>query len=62
MNFTRHGSMPFLGMVYQEVQRQALLMAFVDDFRLIAYIFFALTPMVFLMRRPQLAGVAASAH
>jgi hypothetical protein len=37
-------------------------MAFVDDFRLIAYIFFALTPMVFLMRRPQLGGVSASAH
>src|ERR1700722_18491532 len=29
--FTRHGSAPFLGMVYQEVQRQAAVLAFVDD-------------------------------
>ena len=51
--FTRHGSAPFLGMVYQEVQRQAAVLAFVDDFRLIAYIYFFLTPLVFMMRRPR---------
>ena len=49
--FTRHGDAPLLGMVYQEVQRQASVMAFVDDFRLIAYIFFFLTPLAFVMRR-----------
>jgi MFS transporter, DHA2 family, multidrug resistance protein len=59
--FTRHGSAPFLGMVYQEVQRQAAVLAFVDDFRLIAYIFFFLTPLVFMMRRPRLAGGAPPA-
>ena len=42
---------PLLGMVYQEIQRQASVMAFVDDFRLIAYIFFFLTPLAFVMRR-----------
>jgi len=60
--FMRHGSAPFLGMVYQEVQRQAAVLAFVDDFRLIAYIFFFLTPLVFVMRRQAATGGAPSAH
>ncbi len=49
---------PFLALVYGEVQRQALLLSFVDDFRLIAYSFFLLSPAVFLMRRPQMPGKA----
>lgn len=52
----------FLALVYGEVQRQALLMSFVDDFRLIAFLFFLLTPLVFLMRRPHIFGESAAAH
>jgi DHA2 family multidrug resistance protein len=48
--------------LYGEVQRQSLLMAFVDDFRVIAYLFFFLSPVVFLMRRPQQLGSAGAAH
>jgi len=59
---TRHGDAPLLGMVYQEVQRQASVMAFVDDFRLIAYIFFFLTPLVFVMRKQKTLGGASAAH
>jgi len=68
---TLAGSLPGLGgdgmqggaslaLIYGEVQRQALLLSFVDDFRLIAYLFFILTPVVFLMRRPQLTGSVAA--
>jgi DHA2 family multidrug resistance protein len=60
--FTRHGDAPLLGMVYQEVQRQAAVLAFVDDFRLIAYIFFFLTPLAFVMRRQKALSRAPSAH
>jgi DHA2 family multidrug resistance protein len=52
----------FLQLLYGEVQRQSLLMAFVDDFRLIAWIFFLLAPVVFLMRRPQMLGGGAAVH
>jgi MFS transporter, DHA2 family, multidrug resistance protein len=52
----------FLQLIYGEVQRQAMLMAFVDNFRLIAWIFFLLTPVVFLMRRPQIFGGSTAAH
>jgi DHA2 family multidrug resistance protein len=59
---TRYGDAPLLGMVYQEVQRQASVMAFVDDFRLISYIFFFLTPLVFVMRKQKTLGGAPAAH
>jgi DHA2 family multidrug resistance protein len=59
---TRHGSAPLLGMVYQEVQHQAAVLAFVDDFRLISYILFFLSPVVFMMRRPRRIRAAPSAH
>lgn len=52
----------FLHLLYGEVQRQSLLMAFVDDFRLIAFLFFLLIPVAFLMRRPQVLGGSAAAH
>lgn len=52
----------FLQLIYGEIQRQALMMAFLDDFRLIAIIFFLLTPLVFLMRRPLQLGGNAAAH
>ncbi|MBI3246453.1 MAG: DHA2 family efflux MFS transporter permease subunit [Deltaproteobacteria bacterium] len=48
--------------LYGEVQRQALLMAFVDDFRIVAYLFFFLSPVVFLMRRPRQPGSAPAGH
>ncbi len=51
---------PFLSLVYGEVQRQALLMSFVDDFRILAFIFFLMSPVVFLMRRPQAPGAVAA--
>jgi hypothetical protein len=46
----------FVQLLYGEVQRQALLMAFVAAFRLVALIFFLLIPPVFLMRRPRILG------
>jgi DHA2 family multidrug resistance protein len=61
-NLTRHGTAPVLGMVYQEVQKQASVMAFVDDFRIIAYIFFFLSPLVFVMRKPRPGTSAPSGH
>jgi len=51
----------FLALVYREVQHQALLMSFVDDFRLIAYILFFLSLAVFCLHRPQTPG-SISAH
>jgi len=51
-----------LGMVYMEVQRQATVMAFVDDFRIIAYIFFILTPIALFMHKPAAGRSAPGGH
>jgi MFS transporter, DHA2 family, multidrug resistance protein len=61
-NLTRHGDAPMLGMVYQQVQRQASVMAFIDDFRIIAYIFFFLSPLAFVMRKPRPGSSAPAGH
>jgi len=61
-SFTRHGRGPFLGIVYKEVQKQASVMAFVDDFRVIAYLFFILSPLSFVMRRPRAATATPTPH
>ena len=61
-NFTRHGTAPMLGMVYMQLQRQAAVMAFVDDFRIIAYIFFVLTPVALFMRKPATRPSAPAGH
>jgi DHA2 family multidrug resistance protein len=61
-NFTRHGTAPMLGMVYMQIQRQAAVMAFIDDFRIIAYIFFILTPVALFMHKPAVRSSATMAH
>jgi len=61
-NFTRHGSGPMLGMVYMQLERQAAVMAFVDDFRIIAYIFFILTPVALFMHKPAARSSAPASH
>ncbi len=62
LNSSRHSQAPVLGMLYQEVLKQASVMAFVDDFRLIAYIFLFLTPLAFVMRKPSGPGGVPAAH
>jgi MFS transporter, DHA2 family, multidrug resistance protein len=60
-DFGRNGGGPTLSLLYQELQRQASVMAFVDDFRLIAYIFFIMTPVALFMRKPA-AGISGPSH
>jgi DHA2 family multidrug resistance protein len=50
------------GMVYQTVQNQATMLAYLDDFRLLAVLFFVLIPFVFLLRKPQGGGPPAPAY
>jgi MFS transporter, DHA2 family, multidrug resistance protein len=61
-NFMMRDSSPTLQMMYTELQRQAGVMAFVDDFRIIAYIFFMLAPVALFMRKPTARSSAPAAH
>jgi DHA2 family multidrug resistance protein len=56
------GSAPLLGTIYLQVQKQASVLAYLDDFRLLSYLFFVLAPFVFFMRRPKGKSAAPAAH
>jgi DHA2 family multidrug resistance protein len=49
-------------MVYRTLQDHAAMLAYLDDFRLLALIFFALIPFVFLLRKSANGGPPAPAH
>jgi hypothetical protein len=45
-----------LGLLYGEVQQQALLLSFLDDFRLIAWLLFLVIPLLGFMRGTRIPG------
>jgi len=49
------------GQVYGTVQRQAAMMAFVDNFHMLGIVFFVVIPVLMLLRRPP-KGVSAPVH
>jgi len=50
------------GMVMGMVQRQAAMMAFLDNFKLLGIIFFAVMPIMVLLKRPKMQGGAIPVH
>jgi MFS transporter, DHA2 family, multidrug resistance protein len=50
------------GMVYGIIQRQAAMLSFLDDFKLLGVVFFAIIPIFFLMRRPKMGGGNVPVH
>ena len=51
------------GAVFGMIQREAAMLAFIKSFRLLGALFFAMIPLVFLMRKPrQKAGPGAGMH
>ncbi|HUH85190.1 MAG TPA: DHA2 family efflux MFS transporter permease subunit [Stellaceae bacterium] len=50
------------GMLYATVQKQAMLLSFIDCFWVLALLFAALIPLVFLMRRPRPGAPPPPAH
>jgi DHA2 family multidrug resistance protein len=48
--------------VYQMVEQQSMMLAFIDDFRLMAIGFLVLIPFVFLMRRPATHAAGSGGH
>lgn len=49
------------GMVYGTVQRQALMLAFIDNFHMLGIVFFIVIPVLMLLKRPP-KGASAPAH
>src|SRR6266404_4490842 len=56
-----HSASQATGMVYGTVQRQAAMMAFVDNFHTLGIVFFVVIPVLMLLKRPP-KGVNAPVH
>lgn len=50
------------GMVYGIIQRQAAMLSFLDDFKLLGVVFFAIIPVFFLLKRPKMSGGSVPVH
>jgi len=50
------------GMIYNLIIRQATMLSFLDDFKLLGVIFFAIIPIFFLMKRPKMSGGSVPVH
>ena len=51
-----------LAYINMEVTRQALFIAYLDDFKLMMIVTFAVLPLLLLMRRGRQVGTGAPAH
>ena len=56
-----HAMSQAYGMVYGTVQRQAAMLAFIDNFKMLGVVFFAVIPALFFMKRPK-SGASISMH
>jgi MFS transporter, DHA2 family, multidrug resistance protein len=50
------------GMVMNMILRQATMLAFLDNFKMLGVIFFAIIPIFFLLRRPRMSAGSVPAH
>jgi len=50
------------GILFSMIERQATMLAFLDNYKLLGVIFFAIIPIFFLMRRPKMSGGAVPVH
>jgi DHA2 family multidrug resistance protein len=50
------------GMIYNMVQRNAVMLAFLDNFKMLGVVFFAVIPVLLLMKKPKALKGAVPAH
>src|SRR5437016_2344821 len=48
-----HASAQAHGMIYGTIQRQAVMLAFIDNFKMLGVVFFAVIPILVMMRKPR---------
>jgi DHA2 family multidrug resistance protein len=50
------------GMIYNTVERQALMLAFIDNFKMLGVVFFSIIPILLLMRKPRVSAGSIPVH
>ena len=59
---TAHASAQAHAMVYGTIQRQAVMLAFLDNFKMLGVVFFAVIPILLLMRKPRVPAGGVPVH
>ncbi len=57
-----HASAQAHGMIYNTIQRQAAMLAFLDNFKMLGIVFFAVIPILLLMRKPRVPAGGVPVH
>src|SRR5580693_5791400 len=57
-----HATAQAHGMIYNTIQRQAVMLAFVDNFKMLGVVFFAVIPILALMRKPRVPAGGVPVH
>jgi MFS transporter, DHA2 family, multidrug resistance protein len=57
-----HATAQAQGVIYNTVQRQATMLAFLDDFKLLGIVFFAVLPILLLLRKPKAPTGSVPVH
>jgi DHA2 family multidrug resistance protein len=57
-----HATAQAHGMILNLIQRQATMMAFLDNFKLLGVIFFAVIPIMVMMKKPRTSGGSVPVH
>ena len=47
---------------YGNIERQAAMLAFLDDFKILGIVFFAVIPVLMLLKRPRMRGGNVPVH
>ncbi len=50
------------GMIYNTIQRQAVMLAFIDNFKMLGVVFFAVIPILVMMRKPRVPAGDVPVH
>src|SRR5213082_717890 len=57
-----HASAQAYAMIYGTIERQAAMLAFLDDFKMLGLVFFAVIPILILMKKPKIGGGGVPVH
>jgi DHA2 family multidrug resistance protein len=57
-----HAGAQAQGMIYGTIQRQAVMLAFIDNFKMLGVVFFAVIPVLLLMKKPRVPAGGAPVH
>jgi DHA2 family multidrug resistance protein len=57
-----HANAQAHSMIYGTIQRQAAMMAFIDNFKMLGVVFFGMIPIFLLMRKPRVTAGTMPVH